>query len=108
MPTVGDMNHSTSSSEEPCQGQMPQDLGKMPPEVQHSQRHDNYDNCVHANINVLVTLLMILGDVYVLTEFKNPDTSIIAASLEQYDEGYSRPNADLESRPPCRSREHLN
>ena len=44
-------------------------------------------------------------DVYVLEEFKSPDTSINALSLEQYDKDYIRVNADLESRPPIRSRE---
>ena len=40
-------------------------------------------------------------------ECKSLDTSINSVSLEQYDEDNFRPNADLESRPPIRSREQL-
>ena len=55
----------------------------------HSQRHGNYGKSAHANINVVVILAMILCDVYVSAEFKNPDTSINAVSLEQHNEGYT-------------------
>ena len=49
-----------------------------------------------------------LKDVYVPGEFKNPDMSINAVSLEQYGEDYIRPNADLESRPQSKSMGQLN
>ena len=39
-----------------------------------------------------------LKDVHVVGEFENPDTSINAVSMEQSDEDYIRPNANLESR----------
>ena len=63
----------------------------MLPEAQTSKRHGSYDRSVHVNVNFVVMLTMILQDIYVPAEFKNPDTSINAVSLEQYDEGYIRP-----------------
>ena len=62
----------------------------------------------HANINAdRNTDYDAFEDAYVSGEIKNPDASIIPASLEKCDEDYIRPNADLKSRPPLISREQL-
>ena len=56
------------------------------------------------NINVDInTHFDSYQDVDVPEEFKNPHTSINAASLDQYDEDYIWQNADLDSRPSIRS-----
>ena len=50
---------------------------------------------------------MMLLKMYVLGEFKNPDTSINAVSLEQNGKDYIRPNTDLESTPQISTKEQI-
>ena len=68
----------------------------------HSQKHGNCGQDVYAIIYAdSSTYYSALIYVYVPAELKN----INAVPLEQYDEDYSRPNADLETIPQIKSRE---
>ena len=99
------MNHLTPASKDPCQGDA-QRLGKMSPDAQTFQKAFKYGKSAYVNINVDSNIHYdVFEDVYVPGEFRNPDTSKHAVSLEQYDEGYIRPNADLETGSPIRSKE---
>ena len=63
---------------------------------------------LHMYINVYNNIHYdVLTDVYVPGEFRNPDTSANAVSLEQYDAEYIRQNAYFETRPPIGSRQQL-
>ena len=96
MPKVGDMGHSTSASEDLCQGEMPKADVRSHLKPMNSQKSGNYCESVHVNINVdSNTHYDAFEDVYVPGEFKNPDTSINAVSVEQYFEEYIRPNDDI-------------
>ena len=60
---------------------------------------------LHMQINIVIIQKWCFWDLHVPADFMNSDTSIKALSLEQYAEGYIRPNADLESNRQTRSRQ---
>ena len=48
-----------------------------------------------------------MKDVYVPEEFKRPHMNINTVSVEQHEDNYIRPDADLETRPQIRRKEQL-
>ena len=98
---VGHFSWSTPASEHSCLGEMPKEYVRCHTRPRHFQRYDNYGKSTHLNINADNNIYFdVFKDIHV-----PGDTSINAVSLEQYNAEYVRPNADLETRPPVRSRE---
>ena len=107
MPDVVDRDCSAPANEDPCQQGDPKAYIRYHLKSKHSQRLGNH-GMLHVNINIDTnTHCEAFEDVSFPGEFKNPDPSINVITLGKYDENYIRPNADLESRPPIRSREQL-
>ena len=61
---------------------------------------------LHANIDI-DTHCGVIEDVYVPGEFRRPPMIVNTVSMEQHEDDYIRPNADLETRLQIRSNEHL-
>ena len=96
VPKAGDMNHSPSS-ENPYQGEISKALVQCHLKSYHSQVCGNFGKSIHANINVdNNNHYGAFEDAYLPEEFTNLATNISTVSLEQCDEDFIRPNADLE------------
>ena len=74
VPTVGNVNYATLASVDPCQGEMPQAYIRCHLMPRHSQKHCKCAKYAHANVHGdSSTHYDALKDVYVPSEFENPD-----------------------------------
>ena len=73
----------------------------------HSQEiHGSNRKSALANIDI-DTHYYTIKDVYGPGEFRRPHMIVNTGPVEQHEDDYIRPNADLETRLPIRSNEHI-
>ena len=78
---VGGMNHPTSASEDPCQGEMSKARSPSIPEK-------DMELIYHANIDIH-THYDIIKDVYVLGEFRRSHMIVNTVPVEQHEDDYN-------------------